>query len=55
MPMATTADRHGAGAGPAGLRLPEILLGVVGLGGFVDGILLHRILRWHRMTVPAAR
>ncbi|WP_081237801.1 DUF2243 domain-containing protein [Streptomyces viridosporus] len=46
--MATTADRHGAGARPASLRLPGILLGV-GLGGFVDGILLHQILQWHHM------
>ena len=27
---------------------PGILLGV-GLGGFVDGILLHQILQWHHM------
>lgn len=31
-----------------GLRLPGILLGV-GLGGFVDGILLHQLLQWHNM------
>lgn len=30
------------------LRLPGILLGL-GLGGFVDGILLHQILQWHHM------
>lgn len=35
-------------ARPTGLRLPGILLGV-GLGGFVDGILLHQILQWHHM------
>jgi uncharacterized membrane protein len=29
-------------------RLPGILLGV-GLGGFVDGIVLHQILQWHHM------
>lgn len=29
-------------------RAPGILLGV-GLGGFVDGILLHQILQWHHM------
>lgn len=28
--------------------LPGILLGV-GLGGFVDGILLHQLLQWHHM------
>ncbi|MEU1090856.1 DUF2243 domain-containing protein [Streptomyces sp. NPDC005892] len=33
---------------PTSIRLPGILLGV-GLGGFVDGILLHQILQWHHM------
>ncbi|HVL96002.1 MAG TPA: DUF2243 domain-containing protein [Solirubrobacteraceae bacterium] len=28
--------------------LPSFLLGV-GLGGFVDGILLHQVLQWHHM------
>ncbi len=28
--------------------LPGVLLGV-GLGGFVDGIVLHQILQWHHM------
>jgi len=28
---------------------PAVLLGL-GLGGFVDGILLHQILRWHHMV-----
>ena len=32
----------------AGLVLPGLLLGA-GLGGFVDGILLHQILQWHHM------
>jgi uncharacterized membrane protein len=31
-----------------GARAPALLLGV-GLGGFVDGILLHQILQWHHM------
>ncbi|HUR94107.1 MAG TPA: DUF2243 domain-containing protein [Gemmatimonadales bacterium] len=31
-----------------GVRLPGILLGV-GLGGFVDGIVLHQVLQWHNM------
>ena len=30
------------------LRTPGILLGI-GLGGFVDGIVLHQILQWHHM------
>ena len=29
-------------------RLPGIILGI-GLGGFVDGIVLHQILQWHHM------
>jgi uncharacterized membrane protein len=30
------------------LATPSLLLGI-GLGGFVDGILLHQILQWHNM------
>lgn len=30
------------------LALPGILLGV-GLGGFLDGIMLHQVLQWHHM------
>jgi uncharacterized membrane protein len=30
-------------------RLPSLLLGI-GLGGFVDGIVLHQILQWHHMV-----
>lgn len=33
----------------SGLKVPGVLLGV-GLGGFVDGILLHQILQWHHMV-----
>jgi uncharacterized membrane protein len=29
-------------------KAPSLLLGV-GLGGFVDGILLHQVLQWHHM------
>jgi uncharacterized membrane protein len=29
-------------------RAPGVLLGI-GLGGFVDGIVLHQILQWHHM------
>ncbi len=29
-------------------KLPGLLLGI-GLGGFVDGIVLHQILQWHHM------
>ncbi|MFE9777462.1 DUF2243 domain-containing protein [Streptomyces sp. NPDC005775] len=34
--------------GPRSLQLPGTVLGV-GLGGFVDGILLHQLLQWHHM------
>ncbi|WP_235834822.1 DUF2243 domain-containing protein [Actinomadura logoneensis] len=30
------------------LMLPGLILGV-GLGGFVDGIMLHQVLQWHHM------
>lgn len=39
---------HANGEGRAAIRLPGIVLGV-GLGGFVDGILLHQLLQWHHM------
>ena len=42
-----TATIEGESARPS-LTLPGVLLGV-GLGGFVDGILLHQILQWHHM------
>jgi uncharacterized membrane protein len=34
-------------------RLPGLLTGI-GLGGFVDGILLHQILQWHHMLTSTA-
>ncbi|MFY1687799.1 DUF2243 domain-containing protein [Plantactinospora sp. WMMB782] len=46
--MATRAGDARPETGPASLRLPGVVLGV-GLGGFVDGILLHQILQWHHM------
>jgi uncharacterized membrane protein len=33
---------------PRPRRTPGVLLGI-GLGGFVDGIVLHQILQWHNM------
>jgi uncharacterized membrane protein len=44
-------DRLGSSALPdpgAGLRTPGILLGL-GLGGFLDGIMLHQVLQWHHL------
>jgi uncharacterized membrane protein len=38
--MATVAVRR--------IRAPGLLLGI-GLGGFLDGIVLHQILQWHHM------
>lgn len=35
-------------ANPVSITAPGIVLGV-GLGGFLDGILLHQILQWHHM------
>jgi uncharacterized membrane protein len=29
-------------------RVPALLLGI-GLGGFVDGIVLHQLLQWHHL------
>lgn len=47
--MSTRAKTTGnQGALPKPITLPGILLGV-GLGGFVDGILLHQVLQWHHM------
>lgn len=43
-----SATRRGTGPAATSLALPGILLGV-GLGGFVDGILLHQLLQWHHM------
>jgi uncharacterized membrane protein len=42
------ASGESRGAGAGGIVLPGILLGL-GLGGFVDGIVLHQILQWHHM------
>ena len=42
---AARASVSGAGPRP---RAPGILLGI-GLGGFVDGIVLHQILQWHHL------
>ena len=54
--MATGAPRGGVPTGRAapGLGAPGILLGV-GLGGFVDGILLHQVLQWHHLVSHTER
>ena len=45
---ATSRERDATPAGPA------LLLGV-GLGGFVDGIVLHQLLQWHHMISSTER
>jgi uncharacterized membrane protein len=42
------AERPGAEASGGRPKLPGILLGL-GLGGFIDGIVLHQLLQWHHM------
>ncbi|MFC8592975.1 DUF2243 domain-containing protein [Streptomyces atroolivaceus] len=50
MSSSVSAERQGTTAGEQSrsLQLPGIILGV-GLGGFVDGIVLHQLLQWHHM------
>lgn len=43
----TSATRHAYGSRHP-LRTPGLVLGL-GMGGFVDGIVLHQILQWHQM------
>ena len=43
------ADRRGSQARRPPPRTSGLLLGL-GLGGFVDGIVLHQILQWHHMV-----
>jgi uncharacterized membrane protein len=50
--MAAHAEvRRTRSTGPP--RAPALLLGI-GLGGFVDGIVLHQILQWHHMLTDTA-
>lgn len=39
---------------PVSITLPGVLLGV-GLGGFLDGIVLHQVLQWHHMLTSTDR
>ena len=43
---------RGDGDHSVGLAIPAMLLGV-GLGGFLDGIVLHQLLQWHHMVSAA--
>ena len=42
------ANEHAQGVEKRSIAGPGLLLGL-GLGGFVDGIVLHQILQWHHM------
>jgi len=46
--MTGVGTRADTARNPDEFRLPLFLFGV-GLGGFVDGIVLHQILQWHHM------
>jgi uncharacterized membrane protein len=48
--MAVPLDSRVAGRSP---RAPGFVLGL-GLGGFLDGIVLHQILQWHHMLTGDA-
>jgi uncharacterized membrane protein len=46
--------RHRDGRAPRGVVAAGLMLGL-GLGGFVDGIVLHQILQWHHMLTDYGR
>jgi uncharacterized membrane protein len=47
-------DRRDDGRRPGPVTVAGVLLGV-GLGGFVDGIVLHQILQWHHLLTDHGR
>ena len=49
----TQSEHHRVAAPPGPSPAPGLLFGI-GLGGFVDGILLHQILQWHHMVSDVA-
>ncbi|MFN8074336.1 MAG: DUF2243 domain-containing protein [Kineosporiaceae bacterium] len=50
--MTARLDSPAPSRAPAPLRAPGVVLGV-GLGAFVDGIVLHQLLGWHHMVSNA--
>ncbi len=48
MARTTTAAQSGEGPAARSLTVPGLLLDL-GLGGLLDGILLHQVLQWHHM------
>ena len=49
--MSSRVDADRSAAPPS--RVSGLLLGL-GLGGFVDGIVLHQVLQWHHMVSDVA-
>lgn len=47
-PPGEEASDAGSARRPRSVVVPGLLLGV-GLGGFVDGIVIHQVLQWHHM------
>jgi uncharacterized membrane protein len=47
--MATTTPRERVGEGQPPSKVSGLLYGL-GLGGFIDGILLHQVFQWHHMV-----
>jgi uncharacterized membrane protein len=52
-PRGTASSTAGSTGHPRGVGLPGAIIGF-GLGGFVDGILLHQLLQWHHMLSSVA-
>ena len=52
--MATTSSQRTAPRSGPSLTAPGLLLGV-GLGGFIDGIVLHQVLQWHHLVSETER
>ncbi|MFC6885353.1 MULTISPECIES: DUF2243 domain-containing protein [Actinomadura] len=48
MSTRTAGSPAAAGRSRGGIALPGTVLGL-GMGGFVDGIMLHQVLQWHHM------
>ncbi len=46
--MEPTASTRSPSPSNDGVRQPSLLIGI-GMGGFVDGIVLHQVLQWHHM------
>jgi uncharacterized membrane protein len=47
--MTTPGEHQGSRVGDRPSRAAGLMYGI-GLGGFVDGIVLHQLLQWHHMV-----